>query len=240
MNTVRAIDRLTACSPTISCGAISADLMHLARDLETLKSTGLDVLHFDVMDGCHVPTLTAGPPFIKAIKTSFLKDVHLMIEDPAAKVGDYVAAGADIITVHIEACHDIGAVLRRLATMENANDPARGLVRGVGLYPSTPVEVLKPLLDDLELVVMLAIDPREKRPSFAANTAERCAAVQALARDGNNTVFLCVDGGVTLDNIDEIAQMGADLVVSGSALFGGAGLTENVPKMLETLKTHAS
>lgn len=238
MNTVRAVDRLSACSPTISCGVISADLMHLARDLRTLRETGLDVLHFDVMDGCHVPMLTAGPPVIKATKTSLLKDVHLMIENPAAKVGDYVAAGADIVTVHVEACDDVRSVLERLGRMENANDPARGLVRGVGLYPSTPVDVLGPLLDELELVVMLAIDPREKRPSFVDNTAQRCAAVRALAKDANKNVLLCVDGGVKLDNINEIALMGADLVVSGSALFGGAGLTENVPLMLEALRKH--
>ena len=238
MNTLPAIDRLHACSPTISCGAVSADLMHLERELHTMKKTGLDVLHFDVMDGCHVPMLTVGPPFIKATKTSLLKDVHLMIEDPAAKVGDYVAAGADIITVHVEACDDVRSVLKRLGAMENANDSARGLVRGVGLYPSTPVDVLGPLLDELELVVMLAIDPREKRPSFADNTAVRCAGVRALAKDANKNVLLCVDGGVKLDNINEIAQIGADLVVSGSALFGGAGLTENVPLMLEALRTH--
>ena len=118
-------------SPTISVGLLTADLMNLGSELSQLEKTDVKLLHIDVMDGCFTPMMTVGPLFIKALKTPLLKDVHLMIQDPLEKVDAYVAAGADVITVHVESGSHIHRVFQKLGEMSNANDPARGLVRGV-------------------------------------------------------------------------------------------------------------
>ena len=128
---------------------LTANLLSLGSEISLLEQTGVKLAHVDVMDGCFCPMMTVGPPFIKAIKTPLLKDVHLMIDEPLEKVADYVAAGADIITIHPEACSHPHRVLQMLATIKNVNDGAGGIVRGVALNPGTPLEVLEPLLDEL-------------------------------------------------------------------------------------------
>jgi ribulose-phosphate 3-epimerase len=117
MPATKAVDILRACSPTVSVGVLSADLMHLGSELAALEGTGIEVIHFDVMDGSFVPVMTVGPPFIKAVRTRFLKDVHLMIQDPEVKLSEYVRAGSDIITIHVEACGDARTTLRKIATL---------------------------------------------------------------------------------------------------------------------------
>ena len=138
---------------------ITANLLSLGSEISLLERTGVKLAHVDVMDGCFCPMMTVGPPFIKAIKTSLLKDVHLMIEEPLEKVADYVAAGADIVTIHVEACSHVHRVLQKLGTLTNANDAERGIVRGVALNPGTPLEALEPLLDELEYILLLAVNP---------------------------------------------------------------------------------
>ena len=170
MSANKAFNLLRAFSPTISVGILSADLMHLSSELALLEGTDVKAVHFDVMDGRFVPMMTTGPVFIKAVKTSLLKDVHLMIQDPQVSVKDSVQAGADIITVHVESCKDIRPLLRELGTMENKNDPDRGLIRGVALNPGTPLKVLEPLLDDIEMIVVLGVDPAVKGQAFNDST----------------------------------------------------------------------
>lgn len=160
-----------------------------------------------------------------------------MVADPLNKVDDYVKAGSDVITIHAEAANDILSVLKRLGRMENANDPERGLVRGVAVNPQTEPGVLEPLLDHLEMIVVLAVDPNNLGKGFFASTFDRFAAIKQMVASSGREVILCVDGGVKLDNIAEIAKMGADLVVSGSALFKGAGPSENIPTMLKALRS---
>ena len=118
-------------APTVSVGMLTADLADLGRDMALLEGTGVGVVHFDVMDGCFCPMTTIGPPVVKAVRTSMIKDVHLMIEAPLRKVADYVAAGADMVTIHLESERYVRRTLVELAAMENTNDPARGIVRGV-------------------------------------------------------------------------------------------------------------
>lgn len=235
----KAFSLLQACSPTISVGILSADLMHLSSELALLEETDLKAVHFDVMDGCFVPVMTVGPPFIKAVKTSLLKDVHLMIQDPQAKVEDYVNAGADIITVHGESCQDVRAVLRELAMMENRNDPDRGLVRGVALNPDTPVELLEPLLADIEMIVVLAVNPQVKGLPFFDSVGHKFGEVKKLVSTARKEILLCIDGGVKRNNINDIAKMGADILVSGSAIFDGKAPVENARFMLSAIKSQA-
>ena len=230
-----ALEALKSSVPTISVGVLTADLMSLGTDLALLDQTDVKVLHFDVMDGCFCPMTTVGPPFIKAVRTSLLKDVHLMIADPFPKLADYVSAGADILTVHVESCPmHIHRIFQELAEMTNANDPERGIVRGVAINPGTPVDALAPVLDDVDMVTLLAINPGWGGQKFIPATLQRLAQVRRLIAD--REILLCVDGGITRNSIADVAKAGADMVVTGSAVFDGKAPVENAKFMLDALR----
>jgi len=224
------LDSLKAACPTISVGILTADLLNLGSEISLLEEAGVRLVHFDVMDGCFVPMMTIGPPFIKAVKTPLLKDVHLLIQDPLDKVETYVAAGADIVTVHVESADDVLPVLRKL----------KGVIRGIALNPGTPMEAIEPLLDEVEIVVVLAVVPvPQERASrsvgrvsskFEDSTPGRLA--QARKMIGRRDILLCVDGGIKRDNIAEVAQLGADIIVTGSAVFDGKDPRGNAQYML--------
>jgi len=224
-------------SPTLSVGILTADLLRLGSEVSLLERTGVKVLHVDVMDGCFCPMMTVGPPFIKAIKTPLLKDVHLMIEEPLEKVADYVAAGADVITIHAEACSHVHRVLQKMHALTNANDPARGIVRGVALNPGTPLEVLEPILDEVELILLLAVNPGWGGQKFIPSTTGRIEKVRRLIANSARRPLLGVDGGITRENIAEVARTGVDLVVTGSAVFDGKAPEENARFMLSAVRT---
>ena len=234
-----AFARIRAAAPALSVGIATADLARLGEEVELLAGSGVPLLHFDVMDGRFAPILTFGPPLVAAVRTSLLKDVHLMIEDPLATVGEYVAAGADVVTIHAESTRHPHRVLQALGAMKNANDPSRGLVRGVGLNPGTPLEALDPLLGDCELVLLLAINPGWGGQGFIANTAARAAQVRAKIAASGRDVLLCIDGGVKRDNIGAIAALGADVIVTGSAVFDGKDALGNA-RALQAAVTQAT
>ena len=231
-----AVARLASLAPTLSVGILTADLTALGADLARLDGTGVPLLHFDVMDGCFTPMMTMGPPLVRAVRSALLKDVHLMIEEPLEKLADYVAAGADVVTVHAESTTHIHRVLQRLGTMENTNDPGRGIVRGLALNPGTPLAVLEPLLDEVDLVLLLAINPGWGGQKFLPATMDRIARARELLVSGGRRILLGVDGGVTRDNIGTLAGTGVDLVVTGSAVFDGKAPTENARTMLAALR----
>jgi ribulose-phosphate 3-epimerase len=235
-----AFDLLQACSPTISVGILSADLMHLSSELSMLEGTDIKMIHFDVMDGCFVPMMTVGPLFIKAVETHLLKDIHLMIQDPESKVEEYVRAGADMITIHVESSQDVRPILLELGRMENKNEPDRGVIRGVALSPDTPVERLEPLLDDIEMVVVLAVDPQVKGFPFFDSVGDKFAEVKKMVSRASDEILLSVDGGIKRSNIAEIAKLGADIVVSGSAIFDGTDPAGNVRFMLNAVQSQTS
>ena len=225
-------------SPTLSVGVLAADLMKLGAAVSLLEKTDVKLAHVDVMDGCFTPMMTVGPAFVKALKTPLLKDVHLMIQDPLEKVDEYVAAGADVITVHVESGTHIHRVFQKLGQMSNANDPARGLVRGVALNPGTPLAVLKPLIDEVELIMLLGINPGWGGQSFIPSTFARIGKVKGMVAEAEQDILVCVDGGVTRDNITDLAAAGVDIVVTGSAVFDGKNPVENAEFMLDALRTH--
>lgn len=234
-----AFARIRAAAPALSVGIATADLARLGEEVELLEGSGVPLVHFDVMDGRFAPILTFGPPLVAALRTSLLKDVHLMIEDPLATVGEYVAAGADVVTIHAESTRHPHRVLQALGAMKNANDPSRGLVRGVGLNPGTPLEALDPLLGDCELVLLLAVNPGWGGQGFIANTAARAAQVRAKIAASGRDVLLCIDGGVKRDNIGAIAALGADVIVTGSAVFDGKDAPGNARALQGAVKQAA-
>jgi ribulose-phosphate 3-epimerase len=222
-------------SPTLSVGILTADLLRLGSEVSLLERTGVKLLHVDVMDGCFCPMMTVGPPFIKAIKTPLLKDVHLMIEEPLEKVADYASAGADVITIHPEGCSHLHRVLQKMCGLTNINDPARGIIRGVALNPGTSLEVLEPILDELELILLLAVNPGWGGQKFIPSTTGRIAKTRRLIANSDRKILLGVDGGITRENIAEVARTGVDLIVTGSAVFDGKAPEENAKFMLQAV-----
>lgn len=227
------VDRLCASAPRISVGVLTADWLTLGSQLQLLEDAGVELLHFDVMDGVFCPMLTMGAPVVAGLKTRLLKDVHLMIEDPLPKLDAFVAAGADIITVHAESTRHIHRVLQALGKMTNANDPTRGILRGLALNPGTPLEVIEPLIGEFEMVVVLAVNPGWGGQKFIASTCER---VKQLRERLGDSALICVDGGVTRDNIQNIAGLGAEIIVTGSAVFDGKAPLENARHMMSALR----
>jgi ribulose-phosphate 3-epimerase len=222
--------------PVLSVGIITADLGHLADELAVLESGGARLVHVDVMDGVFCPMMTVGPPFLKALRTPLLKDVHLMVDDPLDKVEWFVAAGADMVTFHIEGAPQARRVLHVLAAAARAADPARGVTRGVGINPSTPVHALEPLLDEVDYVLVLAIDPGWGGQRFGDGTARRLEQARELIGRSGRPIVLGVDGGVTRENIASVASLGADVVVTGSAVFDGRDTAANLAFMQAGLR----
>jgi ribulose-phosphate 3-epimerase len=229
------VEHLLEGGPRLSVGILTADLLDLGGELGRLLATGAELVHIDVMDGVFCPQITVGPPVVKAIRTPLLKDVHLMIEDPLSKVDTFVQAGADMITFHLEGARQPHRVLQALGEAINVNDPARGLIRGVGLNPSTPVEAIEPLLDELEYILVVAIDPGWSGQSFQASTAGRLERARRLIEASGRPILLGVDGGVTRANIGHVAGLGADIIVSGSAIFDGSDVMANAAHMLDAV-----
>ncbi len=231
----KSLKRLLNESPSLSVGILTADLLRLGSELQLLEEAGAKLVHVDVMDGVYCPCMTVGPPLIKAIKTPLLKDVHLMIAEPLGKVREYVEAGADIITIHPDSTAHPHRVLQELGGMENANDAARGIIRGVAMNPGMPLTILEPLLDELEMVLLLAVNPGWSGQKFARSTFGRIEQVKKLIKESGREILLCVDGGITKNNVAEIAQTGVDMVVAGSAMFDGKAARENARQMLQAV-----
>ncbi len=210
-------------TPALSVGIVSADLLHLGDDLDRLRDADVELLHVDVMDGVFCPQMTLGPPIVAALPDRFVVDVHLMVVDPLEKLDAFVAAGADIISFHIESTPDPRAVLERLGE--------RGVAtRGLALNPGTPVASIAPLLDDLELVLLLAVHPGRSGQSFIPSTIDRLQAARQLI--GERDVLVGIDGGVTLENAAMIGEFEPDLLVAGSAVFTSG----EVPGAIDTLR----
>ena len=235
MNTTPVFEMLREATPTISIGMLTADLLSLGSEISLLEQTDAKMVHFDVADGVFCPMMTIGPPVVKAVKTPLLKDVHLLIQDPLEKIGDFVSAGADIVTVHVESCVMARSILREIGKMKNANDPDRGIVRGIALNPETPVQIIGPLLDEVEMVMLLAVQPGVTSQFHDATPGRLAKAREMIAKSGKD-ILLTVDGGIKRDNIADVAKMGADIVVTGSAVFDGKDPIGNARHMLSMVR----
>ncbi len=230
------VAELRQAAPLLSVGILTADMMSLGSELALLQEAGIRLVHFDVMDGCYCPMITVGPGFIKAVRTPLLKDVHLLIDDPLPKLDDFVAAGADLITIHIGSCRHIHRVLQRLGEMTSVNHADRGILRGIALDPDVPLETVVPLLNEIEMVVLLAVNPGWSGQKLIGTTAPRLSQLRRIVQDTGKDVLIGVDGGITRHNVAGVARMGTDLIVTGSAVFDGKNARENAAFMLEAVR----
>jgi ribulose-phosphate 3-epimerase len=196
----------------IAPSILSADFAALAQEVARVEAGGADQLHVDVMDGRFVPNLTIGPVVVEAIRkrTRLPLDVHLMIVEPERYVGDFVRAGADIVTVHVEACPHLQRVLAQIREA--------GARAGVALNPGTPPDVLEYVLDDLDLVLVMSVNPGFGGQKFIPTAYAKLRRLRAMF--GDRPVDLSVDGGVKVEHARPLAEHGASVLVAGSAIFG--------------------
>jgi len=227
------LEQLRRAAPQISAGLLTANLSALGSELKLLEAAGVQLAHFDVMDGVFCPMTTFGPPVISACQTGLLRDVHLMIAEPLDKLPSYVAAGADLLTVQLESTRHIHRVFQALAAMTNATDPRRGIVRGIALCPGTPVEAVEPLLADVELVMLLAVNPGWGGQRFVSTTVSRAAKLRQILNAAGADVLLGIDGGITRENLADVLALQPDIVVTGSAVFDGRDPAGNAAWMVQ-------
>jgi ribulose-phosphate 3-epimerase len=188
------------------------------------------------MDGVFAPQLTFGPAFVKAARTAMLKDVHLMVDNPLPALDAYAAAGADIITVQAESGRHVHRVLQRIGELNNANGPGRGIARGIALNPGTPMEALAPLIDEADIVTILAVNPGFAGQKFIPAAAGRVAQARELMRCAGRSLLLCIDGGVTRATMPRVAACAPDIVVTGSAAFENRAIADNIKALGELLE----
>lgn len=206
----------------IAPSLLSANFYNLQDDLERLKKSGIKYLHLDVMDGNFVPNISFGLPIIKSVRknTDFILDCHLMIEKPERYLEDFKNAGADILTVHQEATIHLQRTLAEIRRL--------GMKAGVSLNPSTSEETLKYIMDDLDLILIMSVNPGFGGQSYIESVSEKIKRVRKMIDESERDIILEVDGGVNKDNIKELEFLGVDLFVAGSAAFKNSEIEKNI------------
>lgn len=212
--------------PLVAPSILSADFARLEEALGQLEKAQADWVHVDVMDGHFVPNITIGPPVIKCLRkySSLPFDVHLMIEQPERYIQDFRDAGADIITVHAEACPHLNRTLQQIRET--------GALAGVSLNPATPVQALEEILDITDLILIMSVNPGFGGQKFIPSSLAKLQKVRQLVAD--RPIFIEIDGGVTPQNAAEIRQAGAQVLVAGSAVFNSPDPMHTVVEFLRT------
>lgn len=210
----------------IAPSLLSADFASLADEIQKIELGGADYLHLDVMDGIFVPNITFGAPVIKKLRrvTKLPFDVHLMIDKPERFIKDFVEAGADILTVHVESTIHLHRTIQEIKSY--------GIKAGVSLNPATSLDTLEYILDDIDLVLIMTVNPGFGGQSFIDSMLGKIKELRRIIDDRNLNIIIEVDGGIKLSNAKEIVNMGADLLVAGSDIFGA----EDVIKQTRAFK----
>ncbi len=218
-------------SVKISVSILSADFSRLGEQIREAEAAGVDWIHVDVMDGCFVPNLTIGPPIVRALRpvTGLPFDVHLMIEQPERLIPAFAEAGADLLTVHVETCPHLHRTVQQIKEL--------GVKAGVTLNPATPLVALQGILPDVDLVLVMSVNPGFGGQSYIPGSTARVARLrQMLDERGLSSVELEVDGGIKPQNIAQVVAAGATAVVSGSAVFNRqASVAANVVALRQSI-----
>ena len=210
---------------------LAADFKVLGQEMKKTEENGAAYIHFDVMDGMFVPSISFGMPVLASINdaTEQFMDAHLMVQEPIRYVEAFQKAGADYVTVHLEACEDVKTTLDKIH--------ACGMKAGLAVNPETDVKELVPYLEDVEMILIMSVHPGFGGQKFIPESLDKIREVRAMLNEKNLKTDIQVDGGIYVENVREVLDAGANVIVAGSAVFrGDAG--ENTAKFMEILKSY--
>lgn len=216
---------MKAIAPSI----LSADFCKLGNNIQEIEEAGGTHLHIDVMDGMFVPEVSFGPPIIKSIRpiSKLFFDVHLMVCNPYKQIEQYVKSGADHITIHVESCDNVGEILDLIHSF--------GIKAGISLKPNTKVDTIIPYLNQVDMILVMSVEPGYAGQTYLEESTNRIRHIRELLDEKNLQVAIEVDGGIKRDNIQEVLDAGADVLVVGSEIFSGS-ITENLEYFLSAVK----
>ena len=210
---------------------LSADFKELGKEIRTIEENGAKYLHFDVMDGIFVPSISFGMPVLESIRpgTSLVCDAHLMITEPIRYIEAFAKAGADLITIHLEACEDVEATIAKIREC--------GCKVGISICPETPVSSLEDLVDKVDMVLIMSVHPGFGGQKFIPESLDKIRELKTMLDAKGLDVDIQVDGGIYTTNVAEVIEAGANIIVAGSAVFNG-DTAQNTIDMMEILKKY--
>lgn len=211
---------------------LAADFKELGKEIKATEEQEAEYLHFDVMDGMFVPSISFGMPVLASIKscTEQVMDVHLMIQEPIRYIEAFKDAGADLVTIHLEACEGVHATIAKIREC--------GLKVGISICPDTPVSALEPYAGDVDMILIMSVHPGFGGQKFIENSLDKIRKTRSMLEAKGLQTDIQVDGGIYLTNVKEVLDAGANVIVAGSAVFKGGKAAENTRKFMEILKSY--